>query len=179
MGFSLVKVQELGILLIVGRAGEKRAVLAPLQHQRSAAAFALLVGGLLHALDVFHVLFGVGEVLLELVVELLQRVGPLFLAVFDLVEFLFQARRVLRIEDVLEVVDQQIGDDHADLGGDEFSAAAGRLVHVLALLDGAQDGGVGRRPADAALLQLLHQRSLVETRRRFGEVLLRLEAPRA
>ena len=109
----------------------------------------------------------------ELLVEALQRVGPGLLAILDLVEFLFQPRRVLRIEDVFEVLDQQIGDDKADLGGDKLPAD---LLHVLALLDGADNGGVRRRAADAALFELLHQRRFVETRRRLGEVLFRAEA---
>ena len=150
-------------------------MLSPLQHQRSAAPLALLVGGLLHALDVFHVLFSVGEIPLEFVVELPERVRPLLFAVFDLVEFSFETRRVLRIEYVLKVLDEQIGNDQADFRGNEFSTTARRLLHVLALLDRAQDGGIGGRPSDAAFFELLHQRRLVETRRRFGEVLLRLE----
>ena len=36
---------------------------------------------------------------------------------------------------------------------------------------------VGRRPADAALFQFLHQRSFVVARRRLGEMLLRLQFP--
>ena len=61
-------------------------------------------------------LFGVMEFLLELLVEALQRVGPGLLAILDFVELFFQTRRVLRIEDVFEVLDQQIGDNKANLG---------------------------------------------------------------
>ena len=46
------------------------------------------------------------------------------------------------------------------------------LLHVLLVLDDREDGRVGRRPPDAVLLQLLHQRGLGESRRRLGEVLL-------
>ena len=164
-----------GVLLIEGGAGEERAVLAPLEDQRRAAALALLVGGLLHALDVFHVLAGVFEVLLELGVELVQGGGPLDFAVFDLVEFLFHAGGELVVEDVLEIFDEQFGDDEADFGGEEFSAASGGLLHVAAIDDGADDGGVGGGTADAALFQFLDQRSFVEARRRLGEMLLGLE----
>src|SRR3954471_6279646 len=66
------------IFFIVRRAGIERAVLAPLDHQRRAATFALLVGRLLHTLDVLHVLGGVFEVLLELFVKLSKCVGPTF-----------------------------------------------------------------------------------------------------
>ena len=161
-----------GIVLVVGAAGEEGAVLAPLDHQRRAAAFAHLVGGLLHPLDVFHVLLGVAEVLLELLVEIAERVGPLFLAFFDLVQLFFQPGRVLEIENVLEVLHQQVGHHQPDLGRHEFSA---QLLHVLALLDGADNRRVRGRPPDAALFQLLHQRRFVVARRRLGEVLLRLQ----
>ncbi len=53
---------------------------------------------------------------------------------------------------------------------------AADLLHVLAFLNGADDGGVGGRPANAALFQFLHQRRLVEARRRLGKVLLGLQA---
>ena len=42
----------------------------------------------------------------------------------------------------------------------------------MPLLDGAENRRVGRRPADAALFKLFHQRSFVEARRRLGEMLL-------
>src|SRR5271165_6789221 len=64
------------ITLVVRTASIERAVLAPLDHQRRTAPFTLLVGGLLHPLDILHVLFGVMEVLLELLIELGQRVSP-------------------------------------------------------------------------------------------------------
>ena len=76
------------------------------------------------------------------------------------------------VEDVVEVLDQQVGHDQADLGGDELAAV---LLHVLALLNGGEDGGVGGRPADAALFQFLDQRRFVVARRRLGEVLLGLQ----
>ena len=59
-----------------------------------------------------------------MLVELRQGVGPVLLAVFDLVEFLFETRCVLRIEDVLEVFDQQIGNHQADFRGNELASAA-------------------------------------------------------
>ncbi len=117
-------------------------------------------------------LFGILEFFSELLVEALQRVGPRLFAILDFVKFFFQAGSVLRIEDVLEVLHQQIGDNEPDFGRDELPA---NLLHILPLLNGADDGGVGRRPADAALFQLLHQRRFVEAWRRFGEVLLRLQ----
>ena len=96
MGFSLVKVQVFGIFFVVSAASVERTVLAPLNHQRGAAAFALFVRRLLHTLDVFHVLLGVFEILGEFLVEVGEGVGPLLFAFFDLVEFFFQASGVQR-----------------------------------------------------------------------------------
>ena len=48
--------------------------------------------------------------------------------------------------------------------------------HVFPLLEGGDDAGVGRGPADAELLQGLDQAGLGEAWRRFGEVLLRADA---
>jgi hypothetical protein len=50
-----------------------------------------------------------------------------------------------------KLLDQQVGDDHAQFGGNELAAL---LLHVLALLDGGQDRGVGGRAADAVGFQL-------------------------
>ena len=133
-------------------------MLAPFDHQRRATFFALLVCGLFHPLDVFHVLLGVLQVLLEFLVELGHGVLPFFFAFFDFVEFFFQTRRVLQIENVAEIFHQQIGDDQSDLGGCEFSSD---LLYVLPLLNGGENRGVGRRAADAALFQFFLQRELL------------------
>ena len=104
------------------------------------------------------------------VVEAAHRRHPLLLAVLDLVELVLHAGGELDVEDVGEGVDQQIGHQEAQLGRSQ----AARLVldDVLLVEDRRHDAGVGRRPADALLLQLLDQRRLAEARRRLGEVLL-------
>ena len=48
------------------------------------------------------------------------------------------------------------------------------LLDVLALLNRGQDGCVSGRPSHAIGFQFLHQRRFGESRRRFGEVLLRM-----
>jgi hypothetical protein len=63
------------------------------------------------------VLLGVSEILGKLFVKLGERVVSRLLALFNLVEFFFQARGVLEVENILEVLDQQIGDDQANFGG--------------------------------------------------------------
>ena len=70
----------------------------------------------------------------------------------------------------LKVLHQQIGDDQANFGGHKLAAD---FLRVLPLLNRAENRGVGRRAADAALFKFFHQRSFIEARRRFGEVLLR------
>src|SRR5712691_1843600 len=122
------------IFLIVGAARIERSVLTPLDHQRRAAEFTFFVRRFLHTLDVFHVLLGVFEILGELFVKLGERVGPRFLALFNFVQFLFQARGVLEVENVLEVFNQQVGHDQADFRWSKLSAYFRR---VLALLDSA------------------------------------------
>src|ERR1700678_1700415 len=58
------KLARVGALRVPG-ASDKFSELAPLDHHRFAALFAGLAGGLLHALDVGHVAFGVFQVFLE------------------------------------------------------------------------------------------------------------------
>src|SRR5581483_3627341 len=68
-GILFGKRAALWIIFLIRAARVERAVLAPLEHQRRAAAFALFFRRLLHPLDVFHVLFSVAEVLGKLFVE--------------------------------------------------------------------------------------------------------------
>src|SRR5208282_6836925 len=100
-----------GVLLVVGAAGIERSVLAPFDNQRRAAEFALFVGGFLHPLDVLHVLLGVTEILGEFLIKLGKRIVAGLPAFFNLVEFFLEARGVLKVENILEDLDQQIGDD--------------------------------------------------------------------
>ena len=111
-------------------------MLAPLEHQRRAAALAFFVRGLFHPLHVFHVLFRVAEVLGKLFVEAAQRVRPLLLAFFYLVQLFFQSRGIGRIKDFFKVLDQQVGHDQSCFSRYELAA---NLLYVLALLDGGKD----------------------------------------
>src|SRR5205807_9433275 len=131
-----------------------------------------LFGVLLLTLVFLHVFLVLFAVLGEAFVELRHGVGPLLLAFFDLVEFFFKSGGVSHVEIVTEVVHEEVGDDQADLGGRKFSA---HLGDVLALLNRAQDGGVGRGATNATLFQFLDQRGLVVARRRLGEVLFGLQ----
>ena len=70
------------------------------------------------------------------------------------------------------MLDEQVGDEEAELGRVELALP---LLHVVAGLDGPDDGGIGRGPADAVLLELLHEARLAEARRRLREVLVGVE----
>jgi hypothetical protein len=85
------------------------------------------------------VLGRVFQVFLKFLVELGHRVLPLLFAFFDFVELFLQTRRVLQIENILEVFHQQIGDNQADLGGNELPTD---LLHVLPLLNRGENGRV-------------------------------------
>src|SRR5579871_2092458 len=148
------KCATVGIGLVVCAAGVERAVLAPLDDQRRATALALLVRGLFHALDILHMLLGIVELALELLVEVGQRVRPALLTLFDLVQLLFQPGRIQRIKDVLEIGDEQVRDHEADFGRYELATD---LLHVLPLLYRADDRGVGGRPANTLFFEFLHQ----------------------
>src|SRR4029079_17027423 len=66
------------------------------------------------------------------------------------------------------MLEQEIGDQHSDLGGEE---AAVLLLYVTALLNRLDNAGIRARPANAFLFESLHQRRLVESRRRLREML--------
>ncbi len=157
-----------GALRIAG-AGNEAAVLAPLDHHGLAALFADEVGRLLHPLDVGHVPRGMLQILLEAAVEISHGHSPFEFAVFDLVQLFFHARRVLHVEQVVEALKQQVRNHHTQLGRAELAAF---LADVLAILNGGQDGRVGRRTAHAVGFELLHKRRFVVARRRLSEMLL-------
>src|SRR5205823_12058935 len=113
----------------------------------------------------------IAKVLLELLVKVGKRLRPAFLTFFNFVKLFFQARSVLDIKDVAEILDQKIGHNQTDLRGEELASS---LLHILALLNCAEDRCVCGGTTDSTLFQFFYQRSLVVTRRRLGEVLLGL-----
>ena len=106
---------------------------------------------------------------IERLVELGERLGPRELALFDLVQGLLHPRGIGGLEEVVEVRDQHLDDRPAERRRNEAPVL---LVHVPALLELAQDLGVGGRAADAVLLEELDERGLVEPRRRLRRLLL-------
>ena len=108
-------------------------------------------------------------------VERPQQRHPGALAAGDLVELLLHPGRELEVDVVAEVLDEQVGHDP----GDRLGLQAALLDPDVAAVDDRRDRrGVGRRPADAVLLERLDQRRLGEARRRLGEVLGRRDVAR-
>ena len=108
-------------------------------------------------------------------VEPAQPRDPLRLATGDLVERLLHLRGEVVVDQVLEVLLQQRDHGEGQERGDQRGAL---LEHVAAVQDRAHDRGVGGRPADRPVLQLLDQRGLGVAGRRAGGVLGRGQALR-
>src|SRR5438093_120742 len=125
-------------------------------------------------LRIVHLAAGPLEILREPVVELADRLDPPALSLFDPVQRLLHLSRELDLEDVRKRLEEEVVDRLPELGQVQRATVA---ADVTALLDRRQDLGVGRRPADSLLLELLDERRLRVPGRRLGEVLLRLEPP--
>lgn len=125
---------------------------------------------------------------LEAFVEGAQHGGQLLFAFCYLVELVLHLGGEVIVHDLREVLLQEVVDHDADVGGDEFAplrsghfclglsgdgvvlecvygigalgAGLVALDHVLALLDGGDEGGVGRRTSDAQLFQFVHEAGL-------------------
>src|SRR5439155_1703824 len=107
--FELPRVRALGIRA----ARDEWAELADLDQHGRAAAVADLVG-LDPFLEVLHLLAGAGEVFLEFLVELGERLDVVGFALLDLVEVVLEAARVVDVDDVVEALGQEIRDDQAE-----------------------------------------------------------------
>ena len=101
-------------------------------------------------------------------VEPAQPRHPAGLAAGDLVERLLHPGGELVVDQVGEVPLQQVDDGEGEERGHQRGAL---LEHVAAVQDRADDRGVGRRPADLPVFQLLDQRRLGVAGRRPGRVL--------
>ena len=104
--------------------------------------------------------------------ELVERPGPLLLAARDRVELVLHGRREAVLHVAMEVMGQEAVDDLADVGRHEAPLVH---LHVLPVLQGRDDGGVGGGTADPMLLQRLHQRGFAVARRRLREMLIRVQ----
>ncbi len=122
-------------------------------------------------LDSFHRLhLGLGH--FERLSERLPKLGEDLIAMgltgLDQIELFFHMAGEFEVHHLWEVLDQEIGDDHAQFRG---MKAAFLLLDVAALLDLADDGSVGARSADPLFFQRFDQRSLAVAGRRLREML--------
>ena len=115
-------------------------------------------------LQVARCLHGLGEILPEIA----QNHFPVDQAGRNLVELVFQLGG--------KVVFDIFAEKGAEKGGDELAAVLGHEAllletDIIAILQHRNDRGIGRRPADAQLLQRLDQAGFAVARRRLGEML--------
>src|SRR3954452_2701622 len=108
-------------------------------------------------------------------VEAAQPLVALLLAGGDLVEVVLHARGELVVDELREVLLEQVDDREREELRHERLAL---LPHVAAVEDRPHDRRVRRRPADAALLERLHERRLREAGGRRRRAALRLERGR-
>ena len=87
-------------------------------------------------------------------VEVVQPVGPPFVTVGDLVEFVFHRSGEVVVHQPPEVLLEQPGHSERHPGGHQCAAL---LVHIAAVLNGLDDRGICGRPADAQLFERLDQ----------------------
>ena len=111
--------------------------------------------------------------LLERPPELLHERHPVLLAAADRVQLVLQPGGEVVVHVTGEMAGQELGHRPPDVRGAE---AAALQLHVLAVLQGLDDRGVGGGAADAVFLQRLHQRGLRIARGRLGEVLVGVHA---
>ena len=108
-------------------------------------------------------------------VEVAQPVDALLVAGGDPVEVVLHLGGEVVVDEPREVLLEQAGDREGEEGRNERGAA---LEDVAAVEDRAEDRRVGRRPADPALLERLHEGRLGVPRRRGRRVPVRLELER-
>src|SRR6185295_8943882 len=171
LGRRLLDVAGVLALRIV-TAGDERAEASEAHQQPRAALGTGLVERDALALDVGHLHARRLQVPRELLIEFRHRPLPPEPALLDLVELLLQGGRVTFVQDVVEALLEHAVDQPAQGRGTE---APLHPVDVVAIGEHGEDGGVGRGPADAVLLQRLDQGGLAVLRRRLSEVLLRKE----
>ena len=113
----------------------------------------------------------IGRRLASAEVELREPRGGLLLVVRDRVEVVLHPRGERVVDEVAEVLLQQ---PHHRERRERRDERRPLLPHVAAVLDGADDRCVRRRPTDAQVLERLHQRRLRETGRRLRGVARRV-----
>ena len=113
------------------------------------------------------------EILGERFVEIPQHLLPAKLPFLDLVQFLLHSGGELDVEYVRKPAHHDLRHRLAEFG---WSKAAVGDVDIGAVTQRRDDGAVRTRPPNPQALEFLDQARLAETRRRFGEMLVRCYA---
>ena len=108
---------------------------------------------------------------MEARVEVLQNLLPAELALFDLVELVLHAGGKFHADNILKTLHHQPVHHLAKRRGRQTLVF---FDHIFAILDGGDDGGIGRRATDALFLHRAHERRLGVARGRLRKVLLRV-----
>src|SRR6185437_9469556 len=108
----------------------------------------------------------------EIAPEILEHLLPGDMAVGDLVELVLEIGGEIVFDIALEEARQERGHEPAAVLRDETLLVE---PHIVAVLQDLNDRGVGGRPADAELFELLDEARLAVARRRLCEMLLGLD----
>src|ERR1700743_2053565 len=157
------------VAIRIARAAKEESVPADaLQKLAFAALFALLPGrdaGLVRN----HLVVGLGQIDDKLFPEFAYGIAPGELALFNFVEFFFEARRKRGVEHIVKALHEQ---SVYAFTQHRRRKAPLILAHVLTLDNRRNNRGIRRRPANALFFQLFHQRRFGIARRWFREVLV-------
>ena len=163
----------LGVLALREAGARQEAAKAPiLDDHLSAAQLTDLLGLLLGDLEpgVLEGLLGLLHIPVKALVEVFQYLLPGDFPLLDQIQLLLHMGGELHVDDVLEPVHHQARHHLAERRGPE---AFFLFHHVVAVLDGRDDAGIGGGPAHALFLHGPHQRGLGIAGGRRGEMLLR------
>src|SRR5579872_6464434 len=106
----------------------------------------------------------------EIAPEGLQHLAPGDPPAGDVIELVLEIGGEIVLDIALEeIVEEGSNEAAAILGHEAFLIE----LHIVSILEHLEDRGIGRRPADAELLEPLHQTCFGEARRRLGEMLER------
>ena len=143
----------------IARAGQEFPEAAGFDDHASAAQLAHFVGLLIGDLDALFVQIdlGLGQFGGKLPVKAVQDLPVVLLAGFHQVQFALHGGGELHVHDVPELVDHQVGDRFAQIGGTQGAALLGDIFPVQ---DDGDCGGVGAGPAHALFLHGLDERRL-------------------
>ena len=150
-------------------AAKEGAVLPEFDHQPAVFALRAIEPGIHACLDLGHGFAGLVQGRVEVPGEILEQFHPVRIALGNVIQPLFHARGEPGVHEMREMFDQQVADNDPEVRGLEMFFFD---PDVVALGQGGDDGRIGRRPADAELLEPVHQGRFGKSGRGLGELLL-------